>query len=76
MVAIIGALVHVHAANAWRGAPNIEVYAPQGPTKVVGEVRGAFIVEGVRFVENKGMEELAGGSRSASWGEIDCTFEP
>ena len=53
-VPVIQALVHVDAADADGGAPEVEVNAPEGGAEGVGEAGGAFVVEAVGLAEDEG----------------------
>ena len=54
LVAVIGALVHVHAADTDGCAVEVEVDAPEGGSEGVGEAWCAFVVEAVGFAEDEG----------------------
>ena len=53
-VAVVGALVHVDAADADRGAVEVEIDAPEGGAESVREAWCTFVVERVGLAENEG----------------------
>lgn len=46
-VAVVGALVHVHALETLGRAPEVEIDAPESGTEGIGKTRGTFVVQGV-----------------------------
>lgn len=50
--AVIGTHVHVHTLESHGGTIQVEVDAPEGGAKGVGEPRLALIVEGIRFAQH------------------------